>query len=308
MLLKMKSFYAWWNRPNKSVAAEYIQAALVIIPIAFLIRSWGYGLYKVPSGSMETTLLIGESFISDKFTYAFIRNPVRGDIIAMNDPRFVYSKNKLKHWWQKYVWGPDNFTKRIVGVPGDHIQGIIEEGKPVVYINGKKIYEPYLNKHPLVYSNIYSHPRSYDVSVSASNQPFYRMDEWVVKSIQKNLISHGKAPMIVQNQPLSHLNDRGQSPDIFDFHLKSKAQGDDKDEYWMMGDNRLGSSDCRDWDKPVDGAYIHGKIVFRLFSVDSYASWMILDLLKNPFHFIKGIRWSRCLNFIHGQSAEFVAA
>ena len=142
MIAKIRSFYRWWNRPNKSTIVEYLQAAIVIIPLAFVIRSWGYGLYKVPSGSMETTLLVGESFISDKFTYAFIRSPVRGDIIAMNDPRFVYSNNRLVHWWQKYVWGPDNFTKRVIGLPGDHVQGVIEEGKPVVYINGKKIIEP----------------------------------------------------------------------------------------------------------------------------------------------------------------------
>ncbi len=303
MLLKMREFYKWWNRPNKSTFAEYVQSALIIIPLAFLIRSWGYGLYKVPSGSMETTLLIGESFIADKFTYAFLREPLRGDVIAMNDPRFVYSTNKLVHWWQKYVWGPDNFTKRVIGVPGDHIQGVIEDGKPVIYVNDKKIYEPYLNKYPLVYPNRNVHPRSYDPSVSASKQPFYRMDDWTVKSIQRDLIVHGRAPMVVQEQPLSHVNVHGQSPDIFDFHLKSRAKGDDKNEYWMMGDNRLGSSDCRDWGKPVDGDYIHGKIIFRLFSVDSHESWMIIDILKNPIDFIRRIRWSRCFNGIRRQEA-----
>ena len=45
---------------------------------------------------------------------------------------YDYSSNKLLNWWQMYVWGPENWTKRIIGVPGDHVKGVIEEGKPVV--------------------------------------------------------------------------------------------------------------------------------------------------------------------------------
>ena len=67
---KIRAFITWWNRPGKSLIAEYVQAFIVIVPLAFIIRTWGYGLYKVPTGSMETTLLIGESFVSDKFTYS----------------------------------------------------------------------------------------------------------------------------------------------------------------------------------------------------------------------------------------------
>src|SRR3989338_4032342 len=168
----IRSFIKWWNRPNKSIFAEYVQAAIVIIPIAFVIRTWGYGLYKVPTGSMETTLLIGESFVSDKFTYNFLRSPKRGEIIAFNEPestRFHYSKNPLINWWQRYVWGPENWTKRVIGLPGEHIQGKIEDGHPVVYINGEKFDEPYLNKYPLVYTGEYSSPRSYNPDYSYEN-------------------------------------------------------------------------------------------------------------------------------------------
>ena len=63
---KIKEFIRWWNRPNKSTIADWIQALVVVVPIAFVIRTWGYGLYAVPSGSMETTLLVGEKLVSDK--------------------------------------------------------------------------------------------------------------------------------------------------------------------------------------------------------------------------------------------------
>ena len=39
----------------------------------------------------------------------------------------------------------------VIGVPGDHIKGVIEDGKPVVYVNGKKLDEQaYINKYPLI--------------------------------------------------------------------------------------------------------------------------------------------------------------
>ena len=222
----------------------------------------------------------------------------------MNNPEFVYSKNKYKHWWQKYVWGPDNYTKRVIGLPGEHVKGVIEDGKPVIYINDKKINEPYLNTYPLVYPSHYENPRSYDVSMQAEEQPFYRMDSWIVKKIQKSLIENGRSPMFYPQTPLP-VNKKGKLPDVFDVHLKSKAMGDDKDEYWMMGDNRLGSSDCRDWGHPIDGDYIHGRIIFRLFSIDSSASWFITHLIMHPIDFLSRIRWKRWFQVIHSQAALF---
>ena len=65
-----------------------------------------------------------------------------------------------------------------------------------------------------------------------------------------------------------------------------------------MGDNRLGSFDSRGWGV-LDGKLIHGKILLRLFSVDSHDSWMIFDLISHPFDFFTRIRWSRWLQFVH---------
>ena len=88
----VQKFQRWRKRPNKSIIAEYIETLIIIVPIAFLIRTVGYGLYKVPTGSMETTILVGEGFFSDKFTPLFV--PIKhGDIIALNDPTFSYSDN-----------------------------------------------------------------------------------------------------------------------------------------------------------------------------------------------------------------------
>jgi len=292
---KIRNFITWWNRPNKSVFADYTQSFIVIIPIAFIIRTWGYGLYKVPSGSMETTLLVGESFVSDKFSYTFLSDPIRGDIIAANEPTFKYSDNRFKRLFEEYVWGPQNWTKRVVALPGEHVQGKLDEdGHPQVFINDQKFDEPYVNKYPLIYDNVRMRsPRSYDPKISFHDQPFYRMDALQVKLAQKQLKQSGIPGIMYPGTATLG----SEMSDIFDVHLKSKKNGDDKDEYWVMGDNRLGSSDSR-WFGALDRKYIHGKILFRFFSVDSKTDWMIWDLLMHPLDFWTRIRWSRWMQFV----------
>ncbi len=60
-----------------------------------------------------------------------------------------------------------------------------------------------------------------------------------------------------------------------------------------MGDNCLASYDSR-YFGPLTGSLIHGKIIFRIFSVDSNGGFLLLDILKNPVRFFKRIRWNRC--------------
>ena len=52
-----------------------------------------------------------------------------------------------------------------------------------------------------------------------------------------------------------------------------------ENQYWLMGDNRLNSGDSRMFG-PVDGRLIHGRILFRIWSVDSNEDWWILILLS----------------------------
>ncbi len=286
----IKNLRRWWNRP-KSTFMEYVQAFVVIIPLAFLIRTFFYGLYEVPTGSMETTLLRGERFVSDKFTFAFIRKPMRGEIIAFNSPLFEYSDNALINWWQHYVWGPENWTKRVIGLPGEHIEGKVEEGHPVIYVNGERLDEPYVNRFPLVPVTLEWSPRSYDPDFSFSDQPFYRMDEAQVRRVQRIFRDNGIETERIAGTPLTH----GGS-DVFDVHLKSKAK-DGIDEYWVMGDNRLGSGDSRMFGT-LNGNFIHGRILFRIFSFDAQSDWLIIDLLKHPIEFFTRFRWSRCMQFV----------
>lgn len=101
----------------KSKLREYIEAILLAIVIAFFIRTFVIQAYKIPSGSMKTTLLIGDHILVSKFNYGIriplvrstlipIGTPERGDIIV-----FIYPEDRSK-----------DFIKRLIGLPGDTIE------------------------------------------------------------------------------------------------------------------------------------------------------------------------------------------
>jgi signal peptidase I len=286
----------------------------------------------VPTGSMETTMLVGERFFADKLSYNF-RRPCQGEIISMNDPEFVYSENILMALFQRYIWGPSNWTKRVIGVPGDEIRGVIENGKPVVYRNGEKLDESYINKYPLIHvwmqdvnilrdeiereirNKFYGRRvdqavienyiwnrsrglqawRSYDPTKPYNEQQFYRLSENHIFKTED-----GTAELRVPGTPLMPENgvttpdttrNNWNGSDVF--YVKLGA-----DEYWGMGDNRLGSHDCRFFG-PIKEREIHGRIVFRIWSIDSDESWWIVDLIKHPIDFWKRVRWGRFFQIMH---------
>ena len=218
----------------------------------------------------------------------------RGEIISINDPTFSYSENYLMYLFQFYVWGPDNWTKRVIGIPGDHVEGKIINGKPVVFLNGEKLDEPYINPYPLVSINEEStqlhlswppfkteenhRVRTFDPSfdITSPQQPFYIIKE-------ESILPNKENPKIYY--PFAPNYDGGVS-DVFDVTLEDG-------EYWLMGDNRRGSFDSRGFGK-INKNIIHGKIVFRIFSIDTSNS-LLYEVFTNPIvFFTKKIRpWSR---------------
>lgn len=277
---------------------EQFKSLATILLVAFLIRTFGYGLYQVPSGSMETTMLVGERFFADKFTVLF-RSIKRGDIISFNDPQYNYSDNIIVNLWQNYVYGPANWTKRVIGLPGDEIKGEIEAGRPIVYLKKsgeaefKKLDEPYLNKYPLIAyaeKNLRSNIvwQSYDPNAPLDQQPFYNMTKRGVER-GATIAQYYNEPFI--KEPASLYIENGEYKDSFCYKIAD-------DEYWVMGDNRLGSHDSRAWG-PLKQHFVHGKIVYRIFSLDSNSGWWILDLLRHPIDFWKSVRWSRCFQSVN---------
>lgn len=295
----IKDIIAWYKRP-KSKTADFFESLIVIIPVAFAIRTVIFGLYQVPTGSMETTLLVGERFFADKLT-PYFRGPAYGEIIAFNDPNFDYSKNPLICWWQMYVGYPyavNNWTKRVIGKPGDTIKGTIENGKPVVYRNGVKLDEPYLNPNPLIATYSVNRPdtlgwKSYVTDVAEDAQPYYRLTHDEISLGKRMVGKFGIDQFKRSGEPCGETSTIGgyEHPlDEFEVHLGP-------DEYWAMGDNRRGSYDSRAWG-PLKKHLIHGRILFRIWSSDSSESWAIVDLLLHPIDFWCRVRWSRCMQIV----------
>jgi signal peptidase I len=122
------------NKSKKPWYREYSEALIVAAVLALIIRSFVVQAYKIPSGSMEDTLLIGDHLLVCKFMYGTkipftdisvlsIKNPARGDIIV-----FEFPEDANMSWWKRR-----DFIKRIVGLPGDRLE--IRDKK--LYINGE---------------------------------------------------------------------------------------------------------------------------------------------------------------------------
>lgn len=119
---------------KKGLIRELTEGLLTAIVIATILKLFIVQAFRIPSGSMIPTLLIGDQILVSKLSYG-IKNPFhdqylfrtghpkRGEIIV-----FKYPKDETK-----------DFIKRVIGIPGDHIQVI----KKQLYVNGVLQHEPY---------------------------------------------------------------------------------------------------------------------------------------------------------------------
>jgi signal peptidase I len=140
---------------EKSTLREYFESIVIAVILALFIRTFVVQAFKIPTGSMENNLLIGDHLLVNKLVFgptrtAFERTlmPVgtikRGDVIVF-----------------KYPEEPDrDFIKRVIGLPGETLE--VREKK--VYINGKPLDEPYVHfLQPPSTSSELSEVTSFDV-------------------------------------------------------------------------------------------------------------------------------------------------
>lgn len=124
--------------------------------LAVLIRTFLFQAFFIPSRSMETTLLIGDRVLVNKFIYD-MRGPRRGEIVVFSGPDNWLSETppappnpgalaKLTGTLGDLVGltrpGDKDFIKRIIGLPGDKVSCCDPQGR--VLINGKPLEEPYI--------------------------------------------------------------------------------------------------------------------------------------------------------------------
>lgn len=228
------------EKKNKSQFREYTEAILVALLAALVLRTFVVQAFRIPTGSMKDTLLIGDFLLVNKFVYGArtpdgipflnialpffrlpaVKQPKQGDIVVFRYPQ----DEKL------------DYIKRCIAVGGQTVE--LRQG--IVYVDGvpegrqediKKEYDPE-EGHYILYQKIttplgknYTIRHYADHNLSGENYGPVRVptkDEQISDTIKNN-------PFLRQQ---------------FDQDQDGRYDGD---QYFMMGDNRDNSSDSRYW-------------------------------------------------------------
>ena len=121
---------------QKSTTREYFESIVIAVILALFVRTWVVQAFKIPTGSMEQNLLIGDHLLVNKFVYA----PAATAAERMLLPVGEYQRGDVLVF--KYPEDPErDFIKRLIGLPGE----TIELRQSRVFINGEPIAEPYLD-------------------------------------------------------------------------------------------------------------------------------------------------------------------
>ena len=308
---ELKKAYKFMHETTKSEIRQWVEAIVIAGAVALVLRTFIFGLYHVPTGSAEPTVLVGDRVWGNKMAY-YLDKPNHGDLVIFDSPEFIYdNSNVIQEWWQKYIGfpipilglkvGPVNVVKRLIACPGDWIEGRLEEGRPVIYLNGKKLEEPYVNPYPLkmvrrrvgllpfdipllpsfLRSTYQTRRYTYVPGLPYEKQPYYHMskDDLVYVSPEfDRIMNWPNTPSIKRTGVLA---------DVFGPLKISEGK------YWVMGDSRKNSQDSR-WFGAIDESLIHGRLSFIIYSVDSEEPLWFFELLKHPIDFwFKSVRWNR---------------
>ncbi len=201
----------WW--------VEYSKSFFPVILAVFLLRSFLVEPFKIPSGSMIPTLLVGDFILVNKYTYG-IRLPVANvKVLAVNEPRrgevmvFRYPENPSL-----------DYIKRVVGVPGDRVAYVNKQ----LSINGQDVPMTPVSDHPYAEAGLSYAP---------------------TKEYQEELNGHQHAVLTNPEMPPVQIATVRQFPHREDCEYNERGFVCTVPEghYFMMGDNRDSSSDSRYW-------------------------------------------------------------
>jgi signal peptidase I len=121
---------------QKSTLREYFESIVIAVILALFVRTWVVQAFKIPTGSMENNLLIGDHLLVNKFVFSPTATGLERALMPMRD---IHRGDIIVF---KYPDQPErDFIKRVIGLPGD----TIELRAKKVYINGKPLDEPYVH-------------------------------------------------------------------------------------------------------------------------------------------------------------------
>jgi signal peptidase I len=121
---------------KKSTLREYFESIVIAVILALFIRTFVVQAFKIPTGSMEENLLIGDHLLVNKFVFGPTGTTVERRLLPVGT---IKRRDVVVF---KYPEEPDrDFIKRVIGLPGETVE--VREKK--VYINGSALDEPYVH-------------------------------------------------------------------------------------------------------------------------------------------------------------------
>ena len=252
--------------PPKSVVREYFESAVVTVIMALFGMTFIVQAVKVPTGSMQNTITVGDHLLVNKFIFApgprlpFLpQRQIRpGDIIVFKYPGNPFDPERDRQ--EDNIPYKVNYVKRVIGLPGD----TVEVKGLHVYINGQV--QP---EHLIVAENI------------NDKAPLKIIEDTPRQDNEAYNVYYFSRTVSAARQG----QDAGASAD-FHFAVNGKPTKVPENSYFVMGDDRDNSLDSRAWGF-VPRDLIIGRAMFVYWSYDE------TQPLASPIDFFTNTRWSR---------------
>lgn len=284
------------TKKKKSKPREYFDALVWAAVVAFLIKVFLFEAYRIPTGSMENTLLVGDFLLVTKFTYGAttprnipftdiripyfklpgFKDPKPGDVVVFDFPGDRDEKQSGEVL---------NYIKRCVGLPGDEIKIV----NKVLYRNGQIFPNPPQSKFiaPLQPPNLANNrifPKNFGwnednygpIRVPKKGDKI-KIDETNFESYKMFIMKEGYNDVKLNPNGVLIADDVKFNDGMYEVK---------RDYLWMMGDNRNNSLDSRFW-----GFMPMENVVGEAFII--YWSWDANISFANFFDLIGSIRWNR---------------
>jgi signal peptidase I len=226
---------------REPMLVEYARSFFPVILVVFALRSFLVEPFKIPSGSMMPTLLIGDFILVNKYTYGIRLPVINQKVVQLNDPQ----RGDVMVF--RYPADPGlDYIKRVVGVPGD----LVEYRDKQLSINGQPVATTQTGTYSYVGGGL----------------------NYVTGMVYREALNaDGHAMMTEPGKPSVY------PPQVADFPYRENCSYNADGEgfackvpaghYFVMGDNRDASNDSRYW-----GFVPDGNIVGKAFLI-----WMNFD-------------------------------